>query len=107
MSPVPAEINRRLDALLAGPTFNLEPQHHHAELLPLLQAELAYAANCNDHLRRYFEAWPIHYRAATKIADLPYLPVGVFKAMPPLALVGPDKITRTLASSATTGQTPS
>jgi len=92
---------------LAGPAFKLEPQQHHAELLTLLQAELAYAADCNADLRRYFEAWPIDYRAATRIADLPYLPVGVFKANPLIALVGPDKITRTLASSATTGQTPS
>jgi hypothetical protein len=35
------------------------------------------------------------------------LPVGVFKADPPLALIGPDEITRTLTSSATTGQVPS
>ena len=102
-----ADINRRLDRLLAGPAFKLEPRHHHAELLPLLQSELAYAAQCNAHLRHHFEAWPIDYRTATRIADLPYLPVGVFKANPPLALVMPDKITRTLASSATTGQTPS
>ena len=73
----------------------------------MLQAELAYAAQCNARLRRHFEAWPTDYRMATRIADLPYLPVGVFKANPPLALVTPDKITRTLASSATTGQTPS
>lgn len=107
MNSLSSDINRRLDGLLAGPAFKLEPRDHHAELLALLQAELAYAADCNAHLRRYFEAWPINYRTATRIADLPYLPVGVFKANPPLALVEPDKITRTLASSATTGQTPS
>jgi hypothetical protein len=104
---VPSDVTRRLSGLLAGPAFKLEPRHHHAELLTLLQAELAYAAQCNAGLRRYFEAWPINYRRATNIADLPYLPVGVFKATPPLTLVQPDKITRTLTSSATTGQTPS
>jgi hypothetical protein len=102
-----ADINRRLDRLLAGSAFKLEPRHRHAELLALLQSELAYAAERNAHLRHYFEAWPIDYRTATRIADLPYLPVAVFKANPPLALVSPDKITRTLASSATTAQTPS
>ena len=107
MNSLPSDINRRLDDLLAGPAFKLEPRHHHAELLTLLQAELAYAADCNAHLRRYFEAWPIDYRTATAIADLPYLPVGVFKANPPLALVGPDKITRTLASSAPKGSSSS
>ena len=102
-----ADINRRIDDLLSAPAFKLEPRQHHAALLPLLQTELAYAADSNASLRRHFEAWPIDYRTATRIADLPFLPVGVFKADPPLALVGPDKITRTLASSATTGQTPS
>ena len=107
MSLLSADINQRLDHLLAGPVFNLEPQHHQAQLLMLLQEELAYAAESNSHLQRYYEAWPIDYRAATRIADLPYLPAGAFKANPPLALVETDKITRTLASSATTGQTPS
>jgi hypothetical protein len=102
-----ADIGRRLDALLAGPTFALEPQAQRAGLLSLLQAELSYAADCNRQLRHYFEAWPVDYRAAKTIAELPYLPVGVFKADPPLALVDRDKVTRTLASSATTGQTPS
>jgi len=107
VNAVPSDINRRLDDLLAGPAFKLEPRLHHAQLLSLLKVELAYAAQCNAHLLHHLEAWPIDYRRATKIADLPYLPVGVFKATPPLALVTPDKITRTLASSATTGQTPS
>jgi hypothetical protein len=102
-----SDIYRRLDGLLAGPAFKLEPGQHRDGLLPLLQAELSYAAQCNAGLRRHFEAWPIDYRKATTIADLPFLPVGVFKASPPLTLVEPDKITRTLASSATTGQTPS
>lgn len=107
VSPLIADIKRRLDDLLAGPVFKLEPRQHHSVLLPLLQAELEYAADSHAGLRRHFAAWPIDYRMATRIADLPYLSVGVFKANPPLALVAPDKITRTLASSATTGQTPS
>jgi hypothetical protein len=38
---------------------------------------------------------------------LPFLPVGVFKADPPLALIDPSEVKRTLTSSATTGQVPS
>jgi Acyl-protein synthetase, LuxE len=72
-----------------------------------LREELAHAANCSPRLRNYFRAWPVDYREAEAIADLPYLPVGVFKANPPLSLVARDQITKTLASSATTGQTPS
>jgi Acyl-protein synthetase, LuxE len=53
------------------------------------------------------QAWPLDYRSVPRIADLPFLPVAVFKADPPLALVPPDSITRTVLSSATTGQSPS
>jgi len=107
MNGVHADLQMQLDSLLAAPTYALEPDEHHARLLAVLRDELAYAAEHSAPLRRYFENWPIDYRAAGKIAELPYLPVGTFKANPPLTLVAPDSIVRTLASSATTGQTPS
>ena len=107
MSALREPVEEQIDALLAMPTFAVEPAEHHARLLSLLQSELAYAANCHAGLRRYLEAWPLDYREATSIADLPYLPVGAFKTNPPLTLVGPEKIIRTLTSSATTGQAPS
>ncbi len=107
MSALPEQVEEQIDALLASPTFALEPEEHHERLLRVLQAELAYAAECDVRLRHYLEAWPVDYRAARSIADLPYLPVGAFKADPPLTLGDSTKIIRTLASSATTGQTPS
>jgi hypothetical protein len=107
MSAVAAAIEEQIDALLAVPTFSLEPAEHDARLLALLQSELAYAAERNERLRRYLEAWPVDYRRARRLADLPYLPVGAFKASPPLTLSAPESIVRTLSSSATTGQTPS
>jgi hypothetical protein len=107
MNGVHTDLQMQLDSLLAAPTFALEPEEHHARLLEVLRNELAYAAERSAPLRRYFENWPVDYRAAGKIAELPYLPVGTFKANPPLTLVAPDNIVRTLASSATTGQTPS
>jgi hypothetical protein len=107
MSAAAAEVEAQIDALLAAPTFSLEPAEHEARLLPLLQKELSYAAERNERLHRYLGAWPSDYRAAKRVADLPYLPVGAFKASPPLTLSETQKIVRTLASSATTGQTPS
>jgi len=104
---LPLDIGKQLDALLAGSAFAVEPGQHHAALLALLREELTHAASCNVQLHNYFRGWPIDYREAEAIADLPYLPVGVFKANPPLSLVTRDQITKTLASSATTGQTPS
>lgn len=107
MNAVAAGVEEQIDALLAAPTFSLEPAEHEARLLALLQSELAYAADRNERLRQYLEAWPSDYRTAESIAALPYLPVGAFKASPPLLLSGTESIIRTLASSATTGQTPS
>ncbi|MBV8405923.1 MAG: acyl-protein synthetase [Gammaproteobacteria bacterium] len=101
------QLEEQIEALLTAPTFSLEPSEHAQRLLALLQRELAHAAARNPRLREYFNAWPIDYRAATTIADLPYLPVGAFKANPPLTLVAPEQIIHTLSSSATTGQTPS
>ncbi len=107
MNAAVSELEKQIDILLAAPTFALAPAEHDARLLAVLQSELTYAANQSANLRRYLQAWPVDYRAAESIANLPYLPVGAFKASPPLALVGPENIVRTLASSATTGQTPS
>ena len=104
---LPPDIERQVDGLLTVPTFSMDCGQRQAELLSVLKGELAYAANRNTALRRYFAAWPVDYQRAERIADLPYLPVGVFKANPPLALVDSDEVIRTLTSSATTGQTPS
>jgi hypothetical protein len=100
-------IQKQVECLLSAPTFSLEPGDHHARLLAVLQSQLTYACERNPRLQQYLQAWPVDYRVATKIADLPYLPVGAFKADPPLALVSLEKITRTLTSSATTSQMPS
>jgi len=80
-----AEVEEQIDALLSAQPFALAPKEHQARLLRVLQCELSYAAERNPRLRQYLEAWPIDYRAAESIADLPYLPVGAFKADPPLA----------------------
>lgn len=107
MSERLSNIHKRIDGVLAAATFSLEPDEQHAMLLALLREELAYAAEQNAGFRNYLNAWPTDYRTAGSIADLPYLPAAAFKADPPLMLARPASIIRTLASSATTGQTPS
>src|SRR5271165_72404 len=101
------EIEKEIESLLMEPPYGVDPQRRSQTLLALLKKELAYACERNSRFRNYVEHWPTDFRAAEKIADLPYLPVGVFKANPPLALVGADDVKRTLTSSATTGQVPS
>jgi hypothetical protein len=107
MNALATDVGQQLEDLLSGPVFAREPAERQAQLLAVLKAEMEYAIERHAPFQRYVSAWPIDYRGAQRIADLPYLPVGVFKADPPLALVAAEKIVRTLASSATTGQSPS
>jgi hypothetical protein len=107
MNALPDKLGRQLDDLLLGAAYSREPGERQAKLLAVLQAELTYAIERHRPLRHYVETWPIDYRTAQRIADLPYLPAAVFKADPPLALVPADAVVRTLISSSTTGQSPS
>ncbi len=102
-----AEIEQGIESLLQEPPYGVDPQQRRRNLLALFKAELSYACERNSRLRNYVEHWPSDFRAAGRISDLPYLPVGVFKANPPLALVDAAEVKRTLTSSATTGQVPS
>jgi phenylacetate-coenzyme A ligase PaaK-like adenylate-forming protein len=101
------EIESSIEALLTNLPYSMEPRQRELALMAVLKQELAYACERNPQYRNYVEQWPTDYRTARRVADLPFLPVGVFKADPPLALIGPDEVTRTLTSSATTGQVPS
>ncbi|HZZ15381.1 MAG TPA: hypothetical protein VFE08_05420 [Candidatus Sulfotelmatobacter sp.] len=103
----PAEIEQGIESLLMEMPYGTEPQQRLGSLLALLKEEVSYGCGRNERFRNYVEHWPVDFRAAKKISDLPYLPVGVFKANPPLALVGAEEVKRTLTSSATTGQVPS
>ncbi|MBS0366467.1 MAG: acyl-protein synthetase [Proteobacteria bacterium] len=97
----------QIDALLRPATFAVEPEKRANDLLAVLKSHLGVARERSPAFRNYVDAWPMDYRAATRIADLPYLPVSLFKSDPPLALVPRSEIVRTLASSSTTGQQPS
>lgn len=101
------EIEQCIEGLLTAPSYSLAPEQRQCALLALLKKELAYACERNPRFRNYVNHWPVDFRAADRLADLPFLPVGVFKLNPPLALVDASEVKRTLASSATTGQVPS
>jgi len=102
-----AQIEQGIESLLAESPYGMDSNRRRSTLLALLKNEIAYACQRNAGFRNYVQHWPIPFVDANDIAELPYLPVGIFKANPPLALVPPDEVKRTLTSSATTGQTPS
>ncbi|MGP0020261.1 MAG: hypothetical protein ACLPHP_16945 [Candidatus Sulfotelmatobacter sp.] len=101
------EIEQGIDDLLSHPPYSSEPRKHHDALLEVLKQELVYACDRNPRFRNYVDHWPVPFRSAQTIPELPYLPVRVFKADPPLSLVNTSEVKRALTSSATTGQVPS
>jgi hypothetical protein len=96
-----------IDRLLALPPFGLSAEAKAAALLPAVsEALLHHHEHCPSlarwHEKRGFDP----HRPLTDLADVPFLPVGVFKRLL-LASVPADKVVRELTSSATSSQTPS
>ncbi|HYA43673.1 MAG TPA: hypothetical protein VEF34_20405 [Syntrophobacteraceae bacterium] len=97
----------KIDRLLSMPPYGQPPEERQAGLLEILKEELDYACQRHAGYKNYIQHWPKDYRSAARVADFPFLPVGILKANPPLSFVGPAEIKRTLTSSATTSQLPS
>jgi hypothetical protein len=101
------QLHEKIDRILSIPPYTAEPDERQAGLLELLKEELEFACERHAGYRSYVEHWPIDYRSAARVADLPFLPVGILKTDPPLSFVGPNEVKRVLISSATTSQSPS
>jgi hypothetical protein len=97
----------KIEGLLSMPPYGQAPEERQACLLEILKEELDYACQRHAGYRNYIQHWPTDYRSAMRVADLPFLPVGILKANPPLSFVERGEIKRTLTSSATTSQMPS
>lgn len=100
-------IEREIESLLAIPPYGLPGAEKNTKVLDILKDELDNACRGHAGLRNYVRHWPLDFRSVASIADLPFLPVGILKADPPLSLVEAHEIKRILTSSATTGQIPS
>ena len=97
----------KVESLLSMPPYGQAPEEKQAGLLEILKEELDYACQRHAGYKNYVQNWPLDYQSASQVADLPFLPVGLLKANPPLSLVDLDEVKRTLTSSATTSQLPS
>ena len=101
------QFDHKIDHLLSLPPYGQSPAERHAGLLEILRQEVECACWRHAGYRNYVQHWPVDYHSATQLADLPYLPVGILKANPPLSFVGGQDVKTTLTSSATTSQLPS
>ena len=102
-----AALEQSIGTLLDTRPYAMAPGQRTDALLALFKRELEYACERSSQFSNYVRHWPVSLAAADKIADLPYLPVSVFKANPPLSLVPASEVKRTLTSSSTSGQVPS
>jgi hypothetical protein len=101
------QLNEEIDKILAIPPYGQAPEEKEVVLLRMLQEELSSGCSRHSGYENYVRQWPVDYRSASRIADLPFLPVSLLKANPPLSFVSSDEVKRTLTSSATTSQSPS
>ncbi len=101
------QFDDKIDRVLAMPPYCQPPDEKQAGLLEILREELEYACQRHAGYKNYIQHWPEDYRSACQVADLPFLPVGILKANPPLSFVSLNEVKRTLTSSATTSQSPS
>jgi len=101
------QLVNKIDRLLSLPPYSQPPEEKQAGLLEILKEQLDYACQAHAGYKNYIQHWPVDYQSAGHVSDLPFLPVGILKADPPLSFVGPEEIKKTLTSSATTSQVPS
>jgi hypothetical protein len=107
VKPPMVGIEDRIEHLLRVAPYSIPPQERQPDFLELLKDEVEYAGSRNCKLQNYIQNWPVPLHSAASLAELPYLPVGLLKAQPPLCLVDSCDIKKTLTSSSTTGQIPS
>jgi hypothetical protein len=100
-------LGEKIDRLLSMPPYAQAPYEREMALLEMLKEELEHGCRRHEGYRNYVHHWPTDFRSADRVADLPYLPVGLLKANPPISFIGSDEVKRTLTSSATTSQSPS
>ncbi len=99
-------LDERVTALIRGPQYELKQAEKEARLTPLLGKLCAtMAASCEPY-RLFLERVGTPPETWRGMAEIPALPVSMFKRFA-LVAVPPDKIVRELHSSSTTGQQPS
>src|ERR1019366_8569888 len=95
------------DELLRQPPYAARPGEHQALLRAAVREAIAHhCANCPAFDRWYRKQGTTPEAEITDLAQVPFLPVSIFKRLS-LESVGEQDVVRVLRSSATSSQTPS
>ncbi len=95
-----------VDEILAGPQFRLDAEAKERALLPLLTSLTRWHQSQCEAYARMLAASGWDVDRCRSMAQLPYVPIGVFKRLL-LSSVSPDRIFAEVHSSGTSGQAPS
>ena len=99
-------LDQQVDALIRGPQYATPQAEKDAALAPLLYALCRQTADRCAGYRRFLDRFVPDMDVCRRPADIPPLPVSMFKHFL-LSAVAPERVVRELHSSATTGQQPS
>ena len=99
-------LDQQIDALIGGPQYATPQAEKDAALAPILLALCRQTADRCPGYRRFLDRFVPNLDVCRQPADIPPLPVSMFKHFL-LSAVPPERIVRQLLSSATTGQQPS
>jgi hypothetical protein len=100
------DLAARLDDLLEAPLYGLPQADKDARLTAALAALTAHHRDACPPYRRLTDVLGAGARVPATLAEVPWIPVGLFKSHR-LVSVADDAISTTLTSSGTTGQVPS
>lgn len=101
-----ASIDALINTLLDARPYEMNPDRKRDVVLPVFKKQLRKSARSSKFYKSYLQAHP-DFEDAQGIAELPFLPVTLFKSTDPISLVEKEAVIRTMLSSATTGQMPS
>jgi hypothetical protein len=100
------DLDQQIDALIRGPQYARPQAEKDAVLTPILAAQCRDVSERCPAYRRFLERLGGRSDAWAAAADIPPLPVAMFKHFL-LSAVAPERVVRELHSSSTTGQQPS
>jgi hypothetical protein len=100
------QVENLIQDLINRPQYSITQAEKEKLLLKILKAQIKDMSGKNRHLKSMYSKLRVNIPGIKKIADIPFIPVQMFKKFD-LTTCSKSDVIRTLKSSSTTGQNPS